>query len=249
MCKKFLLVAFLAIVGVAGVYACNHLNIKLSPKDESPEAQIRRERERLPELDAEIRKYISLVAAREVEVKNLEKDLVGLRKQVADLEKTVTTKAVELRSSATQVKEETRPPHERSRALKELNRQADTLSRLKAELKAKEDQFDAEKEALDAAHEELVAYQNEKRGLETELSQLDAKLAHMRVDEIKARTHFDKSALAERSQRIEALRQQIEVREKERELRVRYLGTGESTTPSVNEKDVFEKVDKLTGRK
>ena len=246
MCKKLF---FLALITVAGFMVYKKFDVKVRAKDKSPETQIRRERDKMQELDGEIRKYISLVAAREVEVKNLDKDLNALKKHVASLEQTVLTKTAELKSASNQVKDVTKSDPDRTRALKELNRLADALARGKAELKAKDDQFEAEKEALDAAHEELVAYQNEKRSLETELAQLDAKVAHLRVDEIKCRTHFDKSKLAERTRSIQELRTSIEVREKERELRVRYLGEQGHQISIPNEKDVLDKVEKLTGKK
>ena len=242
MCKKLFVTALLV---VAGFMVYRHFDVKVRPKDQSPETQIRREREKGKDLDIEIRKYISLVATREVEVKHLEKELNTLREQTTQLEQTVVAKTTELRSNSNQVKNE----RDRARALKDLNRLADNLARNKAELKAKEEQFDAEKEALDAAHEELVAYQNEKRSLETELAQLDAKAAHLRVDEIRTREHFDKSKLAERTQRIQELRTSLEVREKERELRVRYLGEKAQPISTPNEKDVLDKIEKLTGKK
>jgi chromosome segregation ATPase len=246
MCKKLFVLGLIA-AGAFMVY--RHYDVKVRPKNDSPEAQIRREREKMSELDGEIRKYISLVAAREVDVKNLDKEIKKLRQEVSQLEQTTVSKTAELKSSGNLVKDSTKNDPERNRAVRELNRIADALARNKAELQAKEEQFDAEKEALDAAHEELVAYQNEKRSLETELAQLDARVAHLRVDEIKNREHFDKSALAQRTSSIKELRNRIEVREKERELRTRYLGTPAQPISTPSEKDVLDKVEKLTGKK
>ncbi len=246
MCKKLF---FLGLIAAGGFMVYKHYDVRVRPRDDSPEKQIRREREKMGELDGEIRRYISLVAAREIDVKNLDKDIKQLRKQVSQLEQTTLVKTSELKSSANLVKESSKNDAERTRSLRDLNRTADALARNKAELQAKEDQFEAEKEALDAAHEELVVYQNEKRALETELALLDAKVAHMRVDEIKNREHFDKSKLAQRTLSIKDLRNRIEVREKERELRTRYLGAAAQPIVAPNEKDILDKVEKLTGKK
>jgi chromosome segregation ATPase len=241
MCKKLF---FVAILVAAGVWGYRHYHVKFSiHKEESLESQIRRERERLPELDGEIRKYISQVAAREVELKNLDKDISQLEKQLEQSRKALSTK-----ESAVS-KDETKHDPERQRSLRELNRLADAVERTEAELKARREQREAYLEALNASHEELVAYQNERRSLETQLAQLDAMAAQMRTEEIKSRVHFDKSHLAEASKRIDKLRNLLEVRQKDRELQVRYLGNGAPTTPPLAEKDVLERAKRLISAK
>jgi chromosome segregation ATPase len=237
MCKKLVLTALLV---AAGVWGYRHYNVIVTArKQESLEAQIRRERDRLPDLDGEIRKQISQVAAREIELKDLDKDIKRLEKQLED-----TRKALSDRES-TLSKDVSKNDTQRQRGLRELNRLADALERGEAELKARKEQFESYQEALAASHEELVAYQNERRSLETQLAQLDAMAASMRTEEIKGRVHFDKTRLAEASARIDKLRHQAEVRQKDRELQVRYLGNSAPVTPPPAEKDVLERVKRL----
>jgi len=245
MCKKVLLAA---LVAVAGVAAYRHFNVRLSMGEEPIEAQIKRERDKLPQLDAEIKRYISQVAGREVEVKNLAADIKKLEEQLQKHRDALRTKKAELQAGASAVKDAAKADPEQQRSLRELDRLADAYARGQAELKAKKEQLEANRDALNAAHEELVAYQNERRTLETELAQLDAMLAQTRAEEVKGRIHFDKSQLSERSKSITALRNRIEVRQKEMELQGRYLGKVETTSKPV-EKTVFEKVDELVGAK
>lgn len=249
MFKKLL---FIALLGAIGVYAFQHhfkgrCCFDLKRKDQPLEAKIKRERGRLPELDAEIRKLIGQVAAREVELKNLEKDLAQTEKSLEQSRTAMQVKEEELKLSATLVKE---AGNERQRNLRDLNRLADTVERLDAALQARKDQREAFKEALHSAHEELVAYKNERLALETELARLDALVAQMRADETKSRVHFDKSKLAEATKRIENLRMSAEVRQKERELSVKYLGDPhQPQQPVMSEKDVLERVKKLSVNK
>lgn len=246
MCKKLLLTALVAVVGVA---AYRHFNVNLSVGAEPIESQIKRERDKLPQLDAEIKKYISLVAGREVEVKNLAVDVKKLEEQQQKNRDALRAKKSELQASASAVKDAAKADPEHQRSLRELDRLADAYARGQAELKARKEQLDAHREALNASHEELVAYQNERRTLETELAQLDAMLAQTRAEEVKGRIHFDRSQLSERSKSITALRNRIEVRQKELELQGRYLGTTTQPNNKPAEKTVFEKVDDLVGAK
>jgi len=249
MCKKLLITAVLV---AAGVYAYEHyVDGKCSfrlKKEPSLEVQIRKERNRLPDLDVEIRKLIGQVATREVELKDLDKEIAHTEKQLEQARLAMQTKDDELKTSASLIKADQNPNVERQRAIKELNRLADTVERLDATLKARKEQREAFKEALHSAHEELVAYKNERLALETELAQLDAMVAQMRTEELKGRVHFDKSKLADMTKRIQALRTRAEVRQKERELTVKYLGNPNQLPPSLSEKDVFERVKKLNGK-
>lgn len=246
MCKKVL---FLALLTAGGVWGYKHYNIHINDKDNEPlESQIRRERDRLPDLDGEIKKQISLVAAREVELKDLDRELANLEKLLDQSRLSLATKEAELKSRGSLVTDTTKEDPEKQRSLKELNRLADAVERNQAELKARKEQREAYRDALNAAHEELVAYQNERRNLGTQLAELDAMVAGMRAEEIKSRVHFEKTQLAETSRRIESLRTKAEVRQKERELQVRYLGNATASAPALTEKDVLERVKKLTAK-
>jgi chromosome segregation ATPase len=247
MCKKLFL---LALLGAAGVWGYRHYNVHVSRKDNEPlEAQIRRERERLPDLDGEIKKQISHVAAREIELKDLEREISALEKQVDRSRQELSLKETELKERGSPVADTTKDDAEKQRSLRELGRLADAVERQQAELKARKEQREAYRDALNASHEELVAYQNERRALGTQLAELDAMVAGMRTEEIKNRVHFEKTKLAETANRIKELRRKAEVRQKDRELQVRYLGnTTAANTPSLSEKDVLERVKRLTAK-
>jgi chromosome segregation ATPase len=242
MCRKLFLIALL---GGAGLWAYGHFDVKNRLEEQqSLEERIRKERERLPELDAEIRRFISVVAAREAELDKLDREIARLEKELTQARQAMVARNSELRNG-----DATKVDAERKRGLRELNRLADTVDRLSKEIEARKDQREAFAEALSASHDELVAYQNEKRTLETELAEIDAQLAHLRVDEIKHRVHFDRSTLAEASARISKLRDKVEVRQKERELHVRYLGEPSQTISTPTEEDVFSKVERLSEKK
>jgi chromosome segregation ATPase len=246
MCKKVLV---LALIAAGGFVAYRHFNGNFCLGEEPLEKQIQRERDKLPQLDAEIRKYISQVATREIDVKNLAAEIKQLEEQQLKNRDALKTKKAELQANASLIKEGAKADPDHQRALRDLDRQANAFTRAQAELKAKKEQLEAFKEALNAAHEELVAYQNERRSLETELAQLDAMLAQTRAEEVKARIHFDKSKLAERTKSITVLRNRVEVRQKELELQGRYLGTASQPVSKTDTKTVFEKVDELIGPK
>lgn len=246
MCKKVLVLALLA---AGAVWGYRHYDVHINNRDNEPlESQIRRERDRLPDLDGEIKKQISLVAAREVELKDLDRELVNLEKLLDQSRQALSAREAELKSRGGLVADTTNEDPEKQRSLKELNRLADAVERNQAELKARKEQREAYRDALNAAHEELVAYQNERRNLGTQLAELDAMVAGMRTEEIKSKVHFEKTQLAETSKRIEVLRKKAEVRQKERELQVRYLGNATTSALALPEKDVLERVKKLTAK-
>lgn len=246
MCKKLF---FTALLAASAVWGYRHYNVHLSKKDNEPlEAQIRRERERLPDLDTEIKKQISLVAAREIELKDLDREITTLEKQLDQSRQALVAKEAELKTSGNLVSDTTKDDPESQRSLKELSRFADALERNQAELKARKEQREAYRDALNASHEELVAYQNERRALGTQLAELDAMVAGMRTEEIKSRVHFEKTELAETSKRIDALRKKAEVRQKERELQVRYLGNATASAPALSGKDVLDRVKRLMSK-
>lgn len=250
MCKKVVIAAVLVAAGVIGARAFQRYDGKccFSKKETSLEQQIGQLRNRLPDLDGEIRKLIGQVAAREVELKQLEADLGQTEKQLDNARSAMLAKEDELKVGASLVKEELKVSPDRQRAVKELNRLADTVERLESGIKARKEQREAFKEALHSCHEQLVAYKNERLALETELAKLDAQVAQMRAEEIKSRVHFDKTKLADMTKRIQQLRTRIEVRQKERELSVKYLGDGSQTTPALSEKEVLERVKRLTSK-
>src|SRR5262245_39767289 len=119
MFKKLLLVALVAVIGVV---AYRHFNLRLCRADESIESQLRRERDKLPQLDAEIKRYISLVAAREVEVKNLAGDIKNLEEQQKKNRETLKARKGDLQASASLVKDATKTDPEHQRALRDLDR-------------------------------------------------------------------------------------------------------------------------------
>jgi chromosome segregation ATPase len=244
MCKKVLI---LALVAAAGFVAYRHFNGNFCLGEQPLEKQIQRERDKLPQLDAEIKKYISQVATREIDVKNLAAEIKQLEELQLKNREALALRKTELQGDVTHKAVKVDPDQQRK--FRDLDRQANAFSRAQAELKAKKEQLEAFKEALNAAHEELVAYQNERRSLETELAQLDAMLAQTRAEEVKARIHFDKSKLAERTKSITALRNRVEVRQKELELQGRYLGSASQPVSKTESKSVFEKVDELIGPK
>jgi chromosome segregation ATPase len=247
MCKKLFLTALLA---VGAVWGYRHYNVHISEKGSEPlEAQIRRERDRLPELDTEIKKQIGHVAEREIELKDLDREIVALEKLLGQSRQALVAKEAQVKEAGSLVSDATKEGPERQRSLRELSRLADAVERNQAELKARKEQREAYRNALNAAHDELIAYQNERRNLGTQLAELDAMAAEMRTEEIRSRVHFEKTQLAETAKRIEALRKKAEVRQKDRELQVRYLGNATAAAePPVSEKDVLERVKRLTAK-
>src|SRR4051794_1991624 len=103
MCKKLFLLILLA---GGGLWAYHHVDwnkVSASKKDEPLEEQIRRERERLPELDAEIKRLISQVAAREVELKQLDKEIAETEKQLEQSRQAMIARDAEVRENGTLV--------------------------------------------------------------------------------------------------------------------------------------------------
>jgi chromosome segregation ATPase len=241
MCKKLLFTAVIVAIGLGAFrYAKKHHNFG----EEAPLAeQIRRERNSLPGLDAEIKRHISVVAQREVELKDLGEEIKNLEVRKDKIRAELSSRKDNIQN----VKKDDKGNSDFQRHLRDLDNLAAGYKRATEELKAKKEQYDASKDALEAAHEELVAYQNERLALETQLAQLDAMQARMRVQEIKGRVHFDKSDLARKTKEIAQLRKKLEVRQKEIELRAKYLGSESVTRPVVNEKDVLDRVDELLG--
>lgn len=238
MCKRFL---FFAVIVAVGLGAYRYARKHHAFEKEAPLAeQIRRERNTLPSLDAEIKKHISVVAEREVELKDLANDIKNLEVRKEKLRAELSSRKDDLQHVK---KDDKKVDFQRN--LRDLDNLASAYKRAEEELKAKKEQLDASKDALDAAHEELLAYQNERRTLETQLAQLDAMEARMRVQEIKGRVHFDNSALARKTAEITQLRKKLEVRQKEIELRAKYLGEDSVNRTVINEKDVLDRVDEL----
>src|SRR6185503_10357074 len=99
----------LALLAAGAVWGYRHYNVLISSKDNEPlEAQIRRERDRLPDLDGEIKKQISLVAAREVELKDLERDIAALEKQLDQSRQALSRREAELKDRGSLVADATK---------------------------------------------------------------------------------------------------------------------------------------------
>lgn len=243
MCKKAI-IALLVVGG--GVWAYKHFDITFRRKDNSIEKQIAKQREALAGLDKEIRKNLSGVARREIEVKDLEKNIREVEVNQAENKKYILARRGELKADGSLTA--ALSDEQRQEAERELGRAVAAYKRCDSDLVAKKAKLKALKEALDAAHEELMAYQNQRRGLETELAELEAMVARLRTEEIRARVNVNSTELAELTQRNAELKQEIEVRIKEVELEGRYIGKPSARLATLEPAvDVYVEVDQLFG--
>jgi chromosome segregation ATPase len=257
MCKKFMFTLILGLGIVAAVMASRKYDLEVSakkkekPQPPSPsrtfEPQIQAQRALLAGLDSEIKKYLHDVAIREVEVRNLEKDLADTRSRQEENKKHIQAVRDDLKGGDVS-KVSTKSEAARARQERELGRLLGAFKRCEEDLKTKEAKLEAYRDALEAAHDELVAYQSERRDQEIELARLEASVAKMRVEEVKTAIPFDRSKLAEIKKNIDALRNKLEVRQKELELQGRYLGTTRPATPTKEpNRDVLAEADELLG--
>jgi chromosome segregation ATPase len=247
MCRKFTVFAVGLLLGAGALVAYKKADGRYFNRKPSVEKQIKDQRDRLANLDHEIKRNLNKVAVREVEVKKLEKDIQDTKARQGEAKKRILALREQIKADATLVKSDDAG---RKKTEKELTRLFHAYKRCDAELKAKEEKLDAYNEALDAAHDQLSAYQNQRREQDNELARLEAMLARVRAEEIKTNLPLDESKLAAVKREIAQIRERVEVRQKELELEGRYLETAVRSEPAEpNKKAIVDEIDELFGDK
>jgi chromosome segregation ATPase len=186
-----------------------------------PEVQLKQLNKEIGNIDNDIRKNISRVAAMEVEVKQFERDAASQRKQLSSLKADISGMRTSLEVRF--VKAET------SDLTRKLDRAVTDYTYLKEKNKIHEKVLEEKKRALETAHNRLTNMANEKDKLTLLAARLTGHLEAVKMQQTGTTVEFDDSAI----KRCHELAQEIETRLNTAEREVKLLkqyGYGDSST-------------------
>lgn len=185
--------------------------IKTAVKDSIPfEFEIQRARDLLDDLVPELRANLRLVAAEEVEVANLEKEIT---RQKADAE-AERLKVKKLRAALNQQKTSYRyggVEYGRDEMVSELARRFDQLRTTEKLIDGRNELLKNRKRTLDAAIRKLETTRLARVQLEAEIESLEGQFRLTQAQAAESRFEIDDSKLAQTQKVIEELRKRLDI--------------------------------------
>jgi hypothetical protein len=230
MCKK-IGIATLAVV--AGLFILNSTHLgsyartawkkvkATAQRQVTPEFTLETIRNEIGRLDPEMTNYINTVARQEVELTNLTKEI---KENKLTLEKAkdqiwVMNEAMEGGEKVVFLGALNSTPISQERLQSILNQKLTSTKRLQDNVKMQEKVLEAKEAALQSNKEKLMAMKDLKQKLILEADNLEAQLKALQVAETKSEFQLDDSKLSQIKSMLADVRTQIEVRQKEAELK------------------------------
>jgi hypothetical protein len=239
-----------AVVGVGWFFGGRHVlsymrtsksMIEASVKDSIPiEFEIQRAKDLLEDLIPELRANLRLVAAEEVEVANLEKDLAEDAQAIAS----ETGKVQYLRDTLKQhqvsytIQDH---PYSRAEIIEELARRFESLRTAELLHKGKQDLLKNRKRSLDAALKKLDHTRLARIELESQIEALEAQFRLIQAQSSGSEFRLDESKLTQTQEIIAELKKRLEVAQKVMAREARFVENIPLGT--VNEANVVERID------
>jgi chromosome segregation ATPase len=183
-----------------------------------PEVQLKQLNKEIGNIDNDIKRNISRVAAMEEEVKQFERDVAAQRSRLGELKAQIKRNSSDSRF----VKAE-------SSDLRKLDRDVTEYTCLKEKNKIHEKVLEEKRRTLETAHNRLTKMVNEKENLTLLAARLTGHLEAVKMQQTGTPVEFDDSAI----RRCRELAQEIETRlnTAEREVKLlKHYGYGDSTT-------------------
>jgi len=233
MFKKLLIAAVAVVAGLAVLNLslvkvwwkdCCHSAKSLVP----PEVQLKQLNHEIGNIDKDIKKNIGRLAAMEVEVKQLEKDVKGQRVQLGELKSDMTAmqKSLEDRSGRVAFHGDKVDAADLTR---KLDRTVTHYTSLKEKTKIQDKLLEEKKRTLEAAHARLTEMFNEKE----KLTLLSARLAgHIEATKMKSMgtsIEFDDSAINRCHEIAKDIETRLDIVDHETALRSKYLGSNSTS--------------------
>lgn len=238
MLKKLIIAAVAVVAGLAVLNLslvkvwwkdCCHSAKSLVP----PEVQLKQLNNEIGNIDKDIKKNIGRLAAMEVEVNHLEKQIKGQRVQLGELKSDMTAmqKSLEDRSGRVAFHGD---KVDAANLTRKLDRTVTQYTSLKEKTKVQDKLLEEKKRTLDAAHARLTEMFNEKE----KLTLLSARLAgHIEATKTKAMgtsIEFDDSAITRCHEIAKDIETRLDIADREHALKTQYYGSG--STSAVDEK-------------
>jgi chromosome segregation ATPase len=243
MLKKLIIAAVAVVAGLAVLNLslvkvwwkdCCHSAKSLVP----PEVQLKQLNNEIGNIDKDIKKNIGRLAAMEVEVNHLEKEVKGQRVQLGELKSDMTAmqKSLEDRSGRVAFHGNKVDASELTR---KLDRTVTHYTALKEKTKVQEKLLEEKKRTLEAAHARLTEMFNEKE----KLTLLSARLAgHIEATKMKSMgtsIEFDDSAITRCHEIAKDIQTRLDTEDRKREIEKTYYG---SSSPSAVEEKSRDEV-------
>lgn len=238
MLKKLIIAAVAVVAGLAVLNLslvkvwwkdCCHSAKNLVP----PEVQLKQLNHEIGNIDKDIKKNIGRLAAMEVEVNHLEKQVKGDRVHLGELKSDMTAMQKSLEDRSGRVAFHGNKV-EAADLTRKLDRTVTQYTSLKEKTKVQEKLLEEKKHTLEAAHARLTEMFNEKE----KLTLLSARLAgHIEATKMKTMgtsLEFDDSAINRCHEIAKDIETRLDVAEREHAIKTHYYGPG--STSAVEEK-------------
>jgi chromosome segregation ATPase len=237
-------------LGAAALFATGvapalwHRAVAKFEKQIPPEVQIDQIKLDIAKLDQDIDNNWTLIAAYQIEIENLKKDLTAKQNKVSVLDKELSAAASELEAKKDQVSFEGRT-YKRPEAARLLSKQTDYYIALKKEVAAKEKLLSAREQKLSAAMASQNEMRSQKEELKTQVAQLEADLEALKLMRTEKKLPVgEKTRLDKIKSRLDKLQNEVEVEKKANELRENFNGS----IPSGEAKEKTDSTDALVRR-
>jgi chromosome segregation ATPase len=216
------------------------------------ELQIDRMKQEIAKLDRDIEKNWGPIAAEEVALRDLKKDIDGVADSLDKMKTAMLAAASDLEAKATKIRyrNSDRTPTEVRRL---LSTDANTYEIKLKEVDSKRKLLAAREKKLDAFKTKQVEMKAQKEKLTAELAEIDAQLQVLRLAETKSHLPAGTNdRLDDIKRTMDELRKHVDVRTRELELREGFNATddGDKTTPTKDKganDEVIRKVRAVTG--
>jgi chromosome segregation ATPase len=204
MCKK-LGIAVLAVVAGMFILRSTHLgmyakqafrNAKASlQKEISPEFMLQTAKEEAAHLLPDLRKNISLVSAKTVEVDNLREEVAAIEINLDKQKTRLRAMRDELQSGKATVSWNGRP-YSAKLLSERCERDLTASKRVALELEAKKKLLESEERNLEAAREQLANWKSIKEQIDLQIAQLEAEVRTLHIAQSRSNFQLDDSRLS-----------------------------------------------------
>jgi hypothetical protein len=227
MCKKLLIAAVALVVGLSVVKHTSlgsllHVWWKDArasvEKQIPPEVRIKQLGVEIDKIDREIKKNLSVLAAKEVECQMLEEKVTAQRAGQTQLKADISAMEKLLDNPRT----ERVAFNGTTYRTPELARKLDSAVRMytahKVDLKGKEELLAKKKETLDQAHQYISKMRDEKERLRVDVARLETRVETLRLRQMEAKVEFDESQVGKCNELAGKIEQELRKAEVEAKL-------------------------------
>lgn len=219
--KMFVVAGGLLLLGTLffGRDACSYMrtavgSLREGVRDSIPiKVELQRAHDMIAQLTPEIQQNMHLIAAEEVQVDRLRRQVGDLQEQIAQDEQEIRQMQADLDSGQSQYYY-ANVRYSREQVNTDLTRRFDRFQTNEATLQNLVKVLHAREQGLAAANEKLVGMQAARRQLQVEVANLEARMKMVEVAQTTSDFNFDDSQLARTRELIDRIGTRIEVAER-----------------------------------